>query len=84
MPRRSGSPLGEVTPSNNSESPPADSRGCKNLHSPWTAEKGRKKRWCHDKDLGSNLTISEECEYKSPPKRHNGAPGGPGARLGRL
>uniref|UniRef100_A0A1D2AFA4 Uncharacterized protein n=1 Tax=Auxenochlorella protothecoides TaxID=3075 RepID=A0A1D2AFA4_AUXPR len=43
-------------------------RGEKQQHSPWSAPRDRRKRNKHNP---SPLTISEDFEYTSPPKRHN-------------
>lgn len=49
-------------------------RGEKQQHSPWSAPRDRRKRNKHNP---SPLTISEDFEYTSPPKRHNGTIVGP-------
>lgn len=48
----------------------SDDRGEKQQHSPWSAPRDRRKRGKHNP---SPLTISEEFEYTSPPKRRSGA-----------
>ena len=64
-------PLQELPNGHNTGTPPcAKQGGVKNLHSPWSAPRDRKKR---TKQEPSALTIIDEVQYSSPPKRHNGA-----------
>lgn len=46
-----------------------DDRAGKQQHSPWSAPRDRRKRNKHNP---AQLTISEDLEYTSPPKRRNG------------
>ena len=58
--------------------PPPDGRALKdkkNLHSPWSAQRERKRPAIKCAEPLAPLTIIDE-DYTSPPKRRNGAPGG--------
>lgn len=53
--------------------PPADVRGRKQAHSPWSAPRNRKRQATVKAEPAPLAIISED--YSSPPKRRNGATG---------
>jgi hypothetical protein len=71
----SSRPLGQSNKRDNNFTPPSDGRGQKdkkNLHSPWSAQRDRKRPAI--KCDPAPLAIIDE-DYTSPPKRRNGARG---------